>query len=171
MITTESIMGVLRGISDPEMPVSIVDLGLIEDVRIDTTATTATVAIDIVPTYVGCPALEMIAGEITDKVGNLAGVGNVDVRFIYDPPWSVDRITEDGRASLREHGVPIPEVGRRLPVEGHAGGAVELRTSLIKCPFCGSDQTTLDSMFGPERYRLVYYCVTCRNTFEHSKKV
>jgi ring-1,2-phenylacetyl-CoA epoxidase subunit PaaD len=171
MITTESIMDVLRTIPDPEMPISIVDLGLVEDVQIKGAEETAKVSIDVVPTFVGCPALEMIANEITAKVGGLHGVGEVDVRFIYDPPWSVDRISEDGRASLREHGVTVPERGRRLPLEGHAGGAVELRTSAVKCPFCGSDKTTLDSMFGPTRCRMIYYCVTCRNSFERMKKV
>ena len=113
----------------------------------------------------------MIANEITSKVGGLAGVDKVDVHFSYDPPWSVDRISPEGRASLREHGVTVPEQGRRLPLEGHAGGAVELRTSAVPCPFCGSDKTTLDSMFGPTRCRMIYYCVTCRNSFEHMRKV
>jgi ring-1,2-phenylacetyl-CoA epoxidase subunit PaaD len=171
MITTESVMDVLQTIPDPEMPISIVELGLIENVKIDTADEKAKVSIEIVPTFVGCPALEMIASEITTKVGELAGVGKVDVHFSYDPPWSVDRISEEGRASLREHGVTVPDQGRRLPLEGHAGGAVELRTSAIKCPFCGSDNTTLDSMFGPTRCRMIYYCVTCRNSFEHMKKV
>jgi ring-1,2-phenylacetyl-CoA epoxidase subunit PaaD len=171
MITTQSVMDALQTIPDPEMPISIVDLGLIENVQIEGDDETARVSIEIVPTFVGCPALEMIANEITSKVGGLSGVKKVDVHFTYNPPWSVDRISPEGRASLREHGVTVPEQGRRLPLEGHAGGAVELRTSAVPCPFCGSDKTTLDSMFGPTRCRMIYYCVTCRNSFEHMRKV
>ncbi len=156
MVTTEAILDVLRTIDDPEMPISIVDLGLIEDVSIDD----GNVTISVLPTFVGCPALAMIADDITNTVDALAGVGHTNVRFVYDPPWSVDRISAEGRASLKSHGVTVP--GR---------GAVELRTSAITCPFCGGDRTTLDSMFGPTRCRMIYYCNGCRNTFEHMKKV
>jgi ring-1,2-phenylacetyl-CoA epoxidase subunit PaaD len=171
MVNTQSIMDVLQTIPDPEMPINIVDLGLVEEIKVDEADETAKVSIEIVPTFVGCPALEMIANEITTKVGELAGVDHVDVHFTYDPPWSVERISAEGRASLKEHGVTVPEHGRRLALEGHAGGAVELRTSAIKCPFCGSDKTKLDSMFGPTRCRMIYYCVTCCNSFEHMKEV
>ncbi len=171
MIDTRTIMNVLRTIDDPEMPISIIDLGLVEDVRIEPNRDGAKVSIDILPTFVGCPALEMIADNITEKVGSLPGVGEIDVRFVYDPPWSVDRITDEGRASLKEHGVTVPESGSRLPVPGHSGGAVELRASAVKCPFCGSDATTLESSFGPTRCRMIYYCESCRNTFERLKRV
>ena len=171
MIDTRSIMNVLRTIDDPEMPISIVDLGLVNDVRIEPAVDTARVSIAILPTFVGCPALEMIADNITEKVGSLDGVSAVDVRFVYDPPWSVDRITDEGRASLKEHGVTVPESGGKLPVPGHSGGAVELRVSAVKCPFCGSDATTLESSFGPTRCRMIYYCQSCRNTFERLKRV
>ncbi len=156
MVTTEAILDVLRTIDDPEMPISIVDLGLIENVAIDD----GNVTISVLPTFIGCPALPMIADDITTRVAALAGVGHTDVRFVYEPPWSVDRISDEGRASLKSHGVTVP-----LP------GAVELRTSAIPCPFCGSDRTTLDSMFGPTRCRMIYYCNGCRNTFEHMKKL
>ena len=171
MVTSGDIMGVLGTIDDPEMPISIVDLGLIEDIRIANGADEAKVSIDVLPTFVGCPALEMIANEITEKVGALEGVGETDVRIVYDPPWSVDRITDEGRASLKTHGVTVPETGGRLSVPGHEGGAVELRISAIKCPYCSSDETALDSMFGPTRCRMIYYCKACRNSFEHMKKV
>ena len=170
MIDTEAIMDVLREIPDPEMPISIVDLGLVEDVRIGTNGDIAGVSIDVLPTFVGCPALPMIENEIRTKVGAVEGVGEVAVQFIYDPPWSVDRISDEGRQSLAAHGVTVPEHGSKLDVPGH-GGKVELRTSAIACPFCGSNETRLDSPFGPTRCRMIYYCETCRNSFEHMKRV
>ncbi|MCH8316341.1 MAG: phenylacetate-CoA oxygenase subunit PaaJ [Planctomycetes bacterium] len=170
MIDTESIMDVLREIPDPEMPISIVDLGLVEDVRIETNGDSAVVSIDILPTFVGCPALPMIENEIRTKVGAVEGVGEVSVQFIYDPPWSVDRISDDGRRSLAAHGVTVPEHGSKLDVPGH-GSTVELRTSAIACPFCNSNETRLDSQFGPTRCRMIYYCESCKNSFEHMKRV
>ncbi len=170
MIETEAIMDVLREIPDPEMPISIVDLGLVEDIRVESNGEVASVFIDILPTFVGCPALPMIENEIRTKVGAVEGVGEVSVQFIYDPPWSVDRISDEGRQSLAAHGVTVPEHGSKLDVPGH-GGKVELRTSAIACPFCGSNETRLDSQFGPTRCRMIYYCESCKNSFEHMKRV
>ncbi len=178
MIDTEAIMDVLREIPDPEMPISIVDLGLVEDIRVESNGEApdgigtgrASVFIDILPTFVGCPALPMIGNEIRTKVGAVEGVGEVSVQFIYDPPWSVDRISDEGRQSLAAHGVTVPEHGSKLDVPGH-GSTVELRTSAIACPFCSSNETRLDSPFGPTRCRMIYYCEACRNSFEHMKRV
>jgi len=169
---------VLRTIPDPEMPISIVDLGLVEEVRIEkdgcegASGDRARVEISLLPTFIGCPALDMIAGDVRAKVGAAPGVGEVKVNWLFDPPWSVDRISAAGREQLKAHGVTVPERGSKLPVPAHqAPGAIALRTSAIRCPFCGSTSTWLDSAFGPTRCRMIYYCAACRNSFEHMKKV
>lgn len=186
MIDAAAIFDVLRTIPDPEMPISIVDLGLVEAVRVtpaqQPVASAASqghcVEIDLLPTFVGCPALDMIADDVRAKVGQLPDVSDVKVSWLFDPPWTVDRITEAGRESLREHGVTVPAAGC------HAAGAdgsrnlahssqltVPLRTSAIPCPFCNSTSTRLESPFGPTRCRMIYYCEACRNSFEHMKRV
>jgi len=170
MIDTESIMNVLREILDPEMPISIVDLGLVESIRVETNGEDASVCIVILPTFVGCPALPMIEDEIKVKVGELDGVSAVEVQFVHDPPWSVDRISDVGRASLAAHGVTVPERGSALAIPGHES-PVQLRTSAIACPFCSSDNTRMESQFGPTRCRMIYYCESCKNSFEHMKRV
>ncbi len=170
MISKEDILHALEEVPDPEMPISIVDLGLVEAIELHRQNGATDVSIELLPTFVGCPALDMIQGDVEAKVGALQGVGKVCVHFSYDPPWSVDRISEQGRQSLREHGVTVPERGTRLPVPGHEG-TVELRTSAVPCPFCGSSSTYLDSAFGPTRCRMIYYCKACKNSFEHMKKV
>lgn len=179
-------MDVLQTIPDPEMPISIVDLGLVHDVAIAPQPKTpgatfshsqeseSVVNIDLLPTFVGCPALEMIAGDVRAKVSALPGVAEVNVRWLFDPPWNIDRITPAGRESLREHGVTVPEPGsgNRLQVAAHqAPQTVTLRTSAVPCPFCGSSSTYLDSPFGPTRCRTIYYCEACKNSFEHLKRV
>jgi ring-1,2-phenylacetyl-CoA epoxidase subunit PaaD len=207
----DAILDVLRTIPDPEMPISIVDLGLVEDVRVGPPSLegppgtgegvvegnddrspsgnsrssthpltpslpgrgdTTVVTIDLLPTFIGCPALEMIAGDVRAKVSRLPGVSEVRVNWLFDPPWSVDRITPAGRTSLKEHGVTVPDHGSHLHVPAHdAPQSVALRTSAIPCPFCGSSSTYLDSPFGPTRCRTIYYCESCRNSFEHMKRL
>lgn len=158
----EEILALLRTIDDPEMPISIVDLGLVEKVDIDG----ATVTVTILPTFVGCPALPMIESMIRRRVTALAGVDAAEVNFVHDPPWTVDRISKAGRASLGAHGVTVPEPGQ---VTG--ASVTSLRTSAIPCPYCGSSTTRLDSPFGPTRCRMIFYCESCRNQFEHMKRV
>lgn len=171
-------MDVLRTVPDPEMPINIVDLGLVERISVHgnggdaASLNSCNVVIDLLPTFVGCPALDMIAGDVRAKIEALLDVKSVRVNWVFDPPWTVDRITSAGRESLREHGVTVPEHGSHLQVAAHASPQiVTLRTSAVPCPFCGSSSTYLDSPFGPTRCRTIYYCESCKNSFEHLKRV
>src|SRR5262249_28757456 len=108
MVSHETVLATLRTVDDPEMPINIVRLGIVELVRIEDEATGSHVEIDILPTFVGCPALPRIEEEVCERVGQLPGVTKVDVHFRYDPPWTVDRISAAGRESLRQFGVTVP---------------------------------------------------------------
>jgi ring-1,2-phenylacetyl-CoA epoxidase subunit PaaD len=152
MVSKEAVLEVLRGINDPEMPISIVDLGIVEDVRIDK----ASVSIDLLPTFVGCPALHVIDEEVRRRVGALSGVSHVEVHFRFEPPWTVARISAAGREALKSFGVTVPG---------------ETEASSPPCPFCGSSAVRLESPFGPTRCRAIYYCSSCKSSFEHMKKV
>ena len=185
MIDQQVIFDVLRTIPDPEMPISIVDLGLIESVAIDSPLPAqagpgaraegaergCTIHVAALPTFVGCPALDMIRRDIEARLGALPGVASVVVEWVNDPPWSVDRISPAGRESLREHGVTVPPHGNRLEVHGSASVALTIGAAAVPCPFCGSTNTHLDSPFGPTRCRMIYYCDSCRNSFEHLRRV
>ena len=162
MVTRDDILDVLRTIDDPEMPISIVDLGIVEEVRIAADPADP-VEIVILPTFIGCPALPMIEQDITRKVGRLDGVENVRVRFVFDPPWSVDRITAQGRKSLEEIGVTVPSVARSPEL-------VQINLP-VACPFCKATDTRVTSPYGPTRCRMIYYCNACKNSFEHMKRV
>lgn len=170
MIDRRSIMDVLRTIPDPEMPISIVDLGLIESVEVGGEQGEGAVRVVALPTFVGCPALDMIRRDIEDRVGALPGVGSVKVQWVNDPPWSVDRISATGRESLRAHGVTVPDSGGQLAGAGAATVALTV-AGAVPCPFCGSMKTRRESPFGPTRCRMIYYCDACRNSFEHLKRV
>lgn len=165
MVITRDIFDVLRTIPDPEMPISILDLGLIEEVEIQDAA----VQVTVLPTFIGCIALPAISDEIKLKVGELENVESVEVQFINDPPWSTDRITDKGKADLAEHGISVPD-GTACGCTSHAIG-VNLRISAIHCPWCESRETTLTSPFGPTRCRSIHFCNACRQPFERMKKV
>jgi ring-1,2-phenylacetyl-CoA epoxidase subunit PaaD len=158
MVTREAVIEALHKINDPEMPINIVDLGIVEDVRIE--AGTASVSIDLLPTFVGCPALQAIEEQVRRRVGALPGVAKVAVQVRYDPPWTVDRISAEGREALAKFGVTVPSP---------SGSGAEEHPP--QCPFCGSSAVHGESPFGPTRCRMIYYCTACRSSFEHLKRV
>ena len=166
MVAKVDIFNVLQTIPDPEMPISITDLGLIESVSV----TESNVHVELLPTFIGCFALPAIAEEIKQKVGGIEGVEGVTVGFINDPPWSTDRITDAGRASLAEHGISVPD-GSSPCCGGNNPEMVELRTSALSCPWCDSRDTTLTSPFGPTRCKTIHFCNACRQPFERMKKL
>ena len=167
ILTYDDIMHELAQIDDPEMPISIVDLGIVEDVAIDEDR--HSVEVTILPTFVGCPALDMIRDDIVKRLGALEDISRVSVNFVHNPPWSPDRISENGRAQLREHGVTVPALHQ--PQSPHIQLTTSAVTERVACPFCESKSTHLDSPFGPTRCRTIYYCEACRNSFEHMKRV
>jgi metal-sulfur cluster biosynthetic enzyme len=95
----------LYAVEDPEMPVSIVDLGLIYGVEVDTGAGKATVEMTL--TYTGCPAREMLLEDVESSVRAVEGIEEAEVVLVWSPPWSVEMVTENGRKSLREFGLSV----------------------------------------------------------------
>ncbi len=98
MPTKADIEQVLKEIPDPEIGVSIWDLGLIYDIHIDESI--GTVKIGMTLTTIGCPLFDLIAGPIRERVGKLPGVEGVDVELTFDPPWSTDRMSPEAKAHL-----------------------------------------------------------------------
>ena len=160
----ETIHATLADILDPELPCSIVDLGLVEGVEVDEHCN---VEVTLLPTFTGCPALDMIASDVTSRVQDIDGVASCSVRWVFQPLWTTDRISEAGRASLKDHGVTVPGCG----TPAGTSQSTTLRTSAIPCPWCGSRKMRLDSPFGPTRCRTIQYCEACKNTFEDMKKL
>ncbi len=172
----------LAQIPDPEMPISIVELGLLHEIRVrraDPTdvnpeSSDHVVEIDLLPTFVGCPALDMIRSEVTRRIGALPGVARVHVQFRFDPPWSIDRISPAGLERLRQFGVTAPPRNDPRASGGCSGGVaapgapelLDLTVPSASCPFCGASQTRRTSRFGPTRCKMIYYCDACKNTFE-----
>lgn len=163
MVSEMQVRDALRTILDPEMPISIVDLGMIEKVEVHEEGAQTDVMIDVLPTFIGCPALPVIEKEIHQRVGRIPGVGEVKVRFLFDPPWSIDRISREGRSSLQAIGVSVPDCRKDM--------VTAAPESVVRCPFCGAAETHMTSSFGPTRCRMIFYCESCRNSFERMKRV
>jgi ring-1,2-phenylacetyl-CoA epoxidase subunit PaaD len=148
-IDEATVRSALAEVMDPELPmVSIVDLGMVGRIAVGSDG----IALDLLPTFVGCPALELIRSAVERR---LAGFGRpLRVETSYSPPWSADRITATGRAALASAGIAPPAP------EGE-----------MRCPLCGSARVTMDNAFGPTQCRSLYYCRECRQPFEAIKPI
>lgn len=104
MATKEEVMAILHDVYDPEIPLNIVDLGLVYDLQL---SEDGQVYILMTLTAPGCPVGEIIAQEIRDRVSMLPGVQEVKVEITFDPLWTPERISEDGKAALRAFGFPV----------------------------------------------------------------
>ncbi|MFC7045322.1 1,2-phenylacetyl-CoA epoxidase subunit PaaD [Halobacteriaceae archaeon GCM10025711] len=104
----KAVWDALYAVEDPEMPVSIVDLGLIYGVRVapgDDTGAHAT--IDMTLTYTGCPARDMLQEDVRRAAASVDGVESASVELVWSPEWSIDMVTEQGKADLREFGLSV----------------------------------------------------------------
>lgn len=100
-LTEEIVMEELKKVIDPELFVNIVDLGLIYEVTIvDREDEQKDVKIDMTMTSPACPAGPQLIGNSKQVVGQLAEVGDVEVKIVLDPPWTPDRMTDDARDQL-----------------------------------------------------------------------
>ncbi len=95
----------LASVPDPEIPaVSVVDMGMIKLVEVDGDE----VRVTVLPTFTGCPAIGIIKEDVNAAVAAVNDVESVKVETTFDPPWTTDRITEEGRAKLKEFGLAPP---------------------------------------------------------------
>jgi ring-1,2-phenylacetyl-CoA epoxidase subunit PaaD len=161
VVTAGQVWAALDEIADPEIPViSLVDLGVIRDIRVDGMQ----VRVEFTPTFLGCPALEVMKRAMEDAVVSLGAEPTVAV--IADDSWSTDRITPAGRAKLREAGFAPP-----APREAGGVKLVQLQAKGFRCPYCDSLDTRLENIFGPTPCRSIRYCESCRQPFEQFKTI
>jgi ring-1,2-phenylacetyl-CoA epoxidase subunit PaaD len=161
VVTAESVWEALAEVEDPEIPViSIVDLGVVRDVTVDGDR----VHVAFTPTFLGCPALEVMRDQMAARIEELGAQAEVEV--VLDDSWSTDLITPAGREKLRAAGFAPP-----APREAAAPKLVQLQTAVFRCPYCGSTETRLENIFGPTPCRSIRYCASCRQPFEQFKTI
>jgi ring-1,2-phenylacetyl-CoA epoxidase subunit PaaD len=157
--TAPEVWAALAEIPDPEIPVvSLVDLGVVRRVDVEN----GRVRIEFTPTFLGCPALEVMRQAMEEIVRSLGA--DPEVAVVTDEPWSSDRITSKGREKLRAAGFAPP-----APRSAGAPTLVQLQSSAFRCPYCGSTRTRLENIFGPTPCRSLRYCESCRQPFEQFK--
>lgn len=98
-----SLLEALRDVRDPELPVSLVDLGLVYGVRLEA----GRVTVDLTFTAMGCPASDFILEDVRERLLREPGVREVCVNVVWDPPWSASRITPEGRDALEMWGLAV----------------------------------------------------------------
>lgn len=145
-LTSQLVRNAVTTVDDPEYPgVSIVDLGLLEHVEIQEHL----VRVGLIPTFSGCPALQLIASDVREAVLALHGVDDVEVQWLRSPVWSVERMTDAARRQIAKEFTVAVRIGTRAP----------------SCPLCGG-ATKEASLFGPSRCRSVSRCMSCGETVE-----
>lgn len=167
-ITVDQVWDWLAGVADPEIPVlSVVDLGIVR--RVELLAGQGC-TLTLTPTYSGCPAMEVIAQEITVA---LQKQGLAEVRLVrqLSPAWTTDWLTERGRRQLRAYGV-APPAQQVIDISGLIGGGVRRRAlpkPTVLCPVCASSHTQLTSQFGSTPCKALYKCSDCGEPFDYFK--
>jgi len=148
-VDAAAVRGLLETVHDPEIPtISIVDLGIVERIAV----TEAAIEVDLLPTFVGCPALEVIKGSVIEALLPLGR--ETHVTFTWSVPWTSERISARGRERLAASGFAPPDE----PAD-------------VRCPYCQSAKVAMDSAFGPTACRSLFYCRDCRQPFEAFKPI
>lgn len=171
---------VLDAVPDPEIPVvSIRELGILRDVRLDADAdadadadTGDAIEVIITPTYSGCPAMAQIAEDIGAALTR-AGLTHYRITTVLAPAWTTDWITPAARDKLRAYGI--------APPTGQCGGntASAANEKVVRfvpralpspaCPRCGSAHTERLAQFGSTACKALYRCLDCREPFDYFK--
>lgn len=96
-VTEDQVYAALRKCMDPEIPVNVVDLGLIYGVKV---ASGKDVDIKMTMTTRGCPLHDTLVSDVKRYVGKIGGIGNINVEIVWDPPWSIEKMDPSVREKL-----------------------------------------------------------------------
>ncbi len=163
IISREEVWLALENVKDPEIPVlSVVDMGIITGVElIPENGETLKCVVTMTPTFVGCPAIDLMKKDILSKVAELGleVVVNVD----FETQWTTERMKPEAKVKLEKFGIaPPPLFSGELTME---------QLNQVRCPHCGSTDTTLRSTFGSTLCRAIRFCFTCKQGFEQFKPI
>ncbi len=149
----------VAAVVDPEIRVITIDeLGILRAVEEE--PATGRVVVTITPTYTGCPAMDVIRADIRRALA-AAGHPDAEVRTVYAPAWSTDWISDAGRAKLAAAGI--------APPAPRGDDTVVPLTLAVRCPRCGSPETTQVSRFGSTACKALWRCRSCAEPFDHLK--
>ncbi len=151
----ERVFAILSHVPDPEIPcMSVVDLGIIRDVREGTPPTLV-----VTPTYTGCPATITIERSIRAALDG-AGLAQMRIETVLAPPWTTEWITMEGHEKLRAYGIAPPTSYGTM-----SGQSQEA----VACPRCGSSSSEEVSRFGSTPCKALHRCLACGEPFDRFK--
>lgn len=107
MVDEETVWETLATVDDPELPLSIVDMGLVYDVRVRQAEDVTRVEVDMTFTAMGCPAMDLLRSDVHEALADVDGVDQVQLNTVWDPPWTVERLSDQARAVLETAGVGV----------------------------------------------------------------
>jgi ring-1,2-phenylacetyl-CoA epoxidase subunit PaaD len=144
-ITREQILEALADVEDPEVPLNIVEMGLVKSVAVPPAGH---IKVELAPCYAACPGRIYILEQVKKRIGEIDP--GVEVAWSTEPYWRSSLITLESRKKMRAFSVGIREPG----------------ATSMQCPHCGSENTHLEKEFGSSVSKVVFYCDECRNPFE-----
>jgi ring-1,2-phenylacetyl-CoA epoxidase subunit PaaD len=156
----EEIRSILAEVKDPEIPVlTVEDLGIIREVeRLDTHKG---VAVTIMPTYSGCPAMNMIEMQVRAAL-EAEGYNPVEIKTSISPAWTTAWMSEEGKKKLKAYGIAPPTTKKRQ-------AALLGEEPDVECPHCGSHDTEVSSQYGSTPCKALYKCLDCLEPFDYFK--
>lgn len=169
MNTTENILtnhlwSLLEEVCDPEVPVlSVIDLGIIRDVKITRVNDEEQIEVVITPTYSGCPAMDVIRMNIR-MVLLEHGYKNVQITTILSPAWTTDWMTQAGKEKLKAYGIAPPN-----PKQQVCNTQLFAEDEAVQCPHCNSYNTRRISEFGSTACKSLFQCNDCQEPFDYFK--
>lgn len=163
----ERALRIAAEVPDPELPMlTLDDLGVLRDVEV---TPDGTVVARLTPTYAGCPAVAEMRAEVATRL-RAAGFAEVRVVTVLDPPWTTERITDEGRRKLAEHGIAPPGPRDAAgPAPGPTWLSLTTAPAEVPCPRCSSADTEEISRFAATACTALRRCRTCLEPFPHVK--
>ena len=160
MLTKENIFSLLGEIPDPEIPViTIVELGVVRAVNI---IDDKNIEITITPTYSGCPAMKQMEDDVRKKLVE-NGFEQIEIKTIFNPPWTTDWLNEEAKLKLQKYGIAPPE--ESTTDKSFLTG----KHKQITCPRCKSKNTIMISQFGSTACKALHQCKDCLEAFDYFK--
>jgi len=155
----QKIWKILEEVKDPEVPVlSIIDLGIVRSVN----TSNDQVAVNITPTYSGCPAMDVIQMDIRLKLLE-KGYKNIIISQSLSPAWTTDWMTEEGKRKLKAYGIAPPNPKQQFC------STEMFQQEAVQCPRCNSFHTEVISRFGSTACKALYRCLDCKEAFDYFK--
>lgn len=159
-VLSQKIYAALEQVKDPEIPVlSVVDMGIITKVIAENNQSAT---VHMTPTFVGCPAIDVMKKDI-EKAVLQAGFEQVEVLVDFETRWTSDRMGIEAKQKLEKFGIAPP-----VHIDGNIS---EEALNKVRCPHCGSTDTTLNAPFGSTLCRAIRFCFSCKQGFEQFKPI